>query len=63
MSESRTRRRQRRLELLPGNSSLPRTNPGNRIQYRRVSFKGGISEARIRFGRIGPHELGEPWVL
>ena len=26
-------------------------------------FKGGISEARIRFGRIGPHELGEPWVL
>ncbi len=30
------------------------------IVYR---FKGGISEARIRFGRIGPHELGEPWVL
>ena len=30
------------------------------IVYR---FKGGISEARIRFGQIGPHELGEPWVL
>ena len=30
------------------------------IVYR---FKIGISEARIRFGRIDSHELGEPWVL
>ena len=30
------------------------------IVYR---FKSGISEARIRFGRIDSHELGEPWVL
>ena len=30
------------------------------IVYR---FKSGISKARIRFGRIDSHELGEPWVL
>lgn len=30
------------------------------IVYR---FKGGIGEARTRFGRMKSHELGEPWVL
>jgi len=26
-------------------------------------FKGEISQARIQFGRVSSHELGEPWVL
>ena len=30
------------------------------IVYR---FKGGISDARVCFGREAGHELGEPWVL
>ena len=30
------------------------------IVYR---FKSSIAEARIRYGRVETHELGEPWVL
>ena len=30
------------------------------IVYR---FSGGIDDARLRFGRIRPHQLGDPWII
>ncbi len=30
------------------------------IVYR---FSGGIDDARLRFGRRSPHQLGDPWII